>query len=276
MSRLRFGPFEFDADTRELSRDGANVRLQSQPAQVLGALLAHPGEVVTRASLQEALWGAETHVDFDNGLNFCMSQLRTALGDSAEAPVYIRTIPKRGYQFIAPVADSATFEARRDNRRWFLPAAIVAGVAALFAVSQFGAATAHRTRRIAVARFENQSGDTSLDRFGDGLSDALVAEFTSAFAGKFDIVGNAAVLRTFRDRQDLARIASEVRAEYVVIGQVQKSADKGRVLIHLIRASDQGHLWVTRADDPDFANSISTQRDIARRAAREFGAKLLD
>jgi DNA-binding winged helix-turn-helix (wHTH) protein/TolB-like protein len=269
MARLRFGPFEFDGDTHELSRDGVIVRLQPQPAQVLAALVAHPGEVVTRAALQEALWGAETHVDFDNSLNFCVSQLRTALGDSAEAPIYIKTLPKRGYQFIAPVV-----ELTRPRRRWFVPAAITAGITALFAVSQFGASP--RGRRIAVARFENQSGDPSLDRFGDGLSDALVAEFTAAFAGKFDVVGNAAVLRTFRDRQDLARIASDVRAEYVVIGQVQKAAEKGRVLIHLIRASDQAHLWVTREDDPDFANAISTQRDIAKRAARDFGAKLPD
>ena len=97
MARLRFGPFEFDGDTRELSQDGAIVRLQAQPAQVLAALLARPGEVVTRASLQEVLWGAETHVDFDNSLNFCMSQLRTALGNSADAPSYIKTLPKRGY-----------------------------------------------------------------------------------------------------------------------------------------------------------------------------------
>src|SRR5687767_6613028 len=142
MARLRFGPFEFDADTRELSRDGATVRLQSQPAQVLAALLARPGEVVTRASLQEALWGVETHVDFDNSLNFCMSQLRTALGDSAEAPVYVKTVPKRGYQFIAPIAEVAKVEAARverpqRHRRWFVPAAIMAGVAALLAVSQF-------------------------------------------------------------------------------------------------------------------------------------------
>ena len=267
MARLRFGPFEFDAETRELSRDGAIVRLQSQPAQVLAALLVQPGDVVSRASLQEVLWGAETHVDFDNSLNFCMSQLRTALGDSADAPVYIKTLPKRGYQFIAPVS-----EITRRPRRWFIPAGIAASVAALFAVSKFGAAS--RSRRIAVARFENQTGDPSLDRFRDGLSDAVVAEFTSAFAGKFDIVGNAAVLREIRDRQDLARIADRLRAEYVVIGQVQKSAEKGRVLIHLIRGSDQAHLWVTRADDPDFTNALSTQHDIARRAARDFGAKL--
>jgi TolB-like protein len=106
------------------------------------------------------------------------------------------------------------------------------------------------------------------------LSDAVVAEFTSAFEGKFDIVGNAAVLREIRDRQDVAQIADRLRAEYVVIGQVQKSAQKGRVLIHLIRGTDQAHLWVTRADDADFTNTMSTQHDIAKRAARDFAAKL--
>jgi DNA-binding winged helix-turn-helix (wHTH) protein/TolB-like protein len=267
MARLRFGPFEFDGDTRELSREGATVRLQSQPAQVLAALLDHPGEVVTRASLQKALWGDETHVDYDNSLNFCVSQLRTALGDSAESPIFIKTLPKRGYQFVAPVV-----EITNQRRRWFVPAAMAAGAAALFGLARFGVAP--RTRRIAVARFENQTGDPSLDRFRDGLSDAVVAEFTSAFEGKFDIVGNAAVLREIRDRQDVAQIADRLRAEYVVIGQVQKSAQKGRVLIHLIRGTDQAHLWVTRADDADFTNTMSTQHDIAKRAARDFAAKL--
>src|SRR5262245_58773806 len=103
MSRFRFGVFEFNAETGELFRDGIAVKLQSQPARVLGLLVAQAGEVVTRDTLRQAVWGSETFVDFDRGLNFCIAQIRSALGDSAESPRFVRTAPKQGYKFIAPV-----------------------------------------------------------------------------------------------------------------------------------------------------------------------------
>jgi len=102
---VRFGVFDFDTASGELRRDGLPVRLQPQPAQVLAILVARAGETVTREALRQALWGPETFVDFDRGLNFCVAQIRAALGDSADAPRFIRTLPKRGYQFIGPVSD---------------------------------------------------------------------------------------------------------------------------------------------------------------------------
>src|ERR1700732_1498727 len=104
-SRVRFGVFDFDTASGELRRDGVPVRLQPQPAEVLAILVARAGEIVTREALRQALWGPETFVDFDRGLNFCVAQIRAALGDSADAPRFIRTLPKRGYQFMGPVAD---------------------------------------------------------------------------------------------------------------------------------------------------------------------------
>jgi DNA-binding winged helix-turn-helix (wHTH) protein len=101
----RFGNFTFDTETRELRRDGVQVRLQAQPAEVLCALLANPGQVVSRAALRDAVWGNNgTNVDFESGLNFCIAQLRSALGDSADSSIYIKTVPKQGYQFVAPVS----------------------------------------------------------------------------------------------------------------------------------------------------------------------------
>src|ERR1700686_1933026 len=102
-NRYRFGLFEFTAEARELRRDGVLVRLQSQPAQVLACLIERAGRVVSRDDLRKTLWGRDTFVDFDRGLNFCISQIRSALNDDSVDPVYIRTIPKHGYQFIAPI-----------------------------------------------------------------------------------------------------------------------------------------------------------------------------
>src|SRR6266850_1878921 len=103
-SRLHFGAFELDLATSELRRSGSVVRLPPQPLKVLALLAGRPGELVTREELRAHLWGEETFVDFDRGLNFCVNQVRAALGDDADAPRFVETLPRRGYRFIAPVA----------------------------------------------------------------------------------------------------------------------------------------------------------------------------
>src|SRR5437588_9675507 len=95
--KVRFGLYEFDLDTLELRRDGSALRLQAQPKQVLACLVANAGRAVTREELRRAVWGNETFVDFERGLNFCISQIRSALRDDAANPTYIQTIPKQGY-----------------------------------------------------------------------------------------------------------------------------------------------------------------------------------
>jgi DNA-binding winged helix-turn-helix (wHTH) protein/Tfp pilus assembly protein PilF len=100
----RFGVFELDARSSELRRNGMRVRLADQPIQILQLLLEHPGHLVTREQLRERLWSSGTYVDFDLGLNSAVRKLREALGDSAENPRFIETLPRRGYRFIAPVS----------------------------------------------------------------------------------------------------------------------------------------------------------------------------
>src|SRR5687768_11694156 len=101
---VRFGVFELDRRSGELRKDGVRVRLQEQPLRVLDALLAEPGEPVTRETLRQRLWPDDTFVDFDNGLNRAINRLRVALGDAADNPRFIETLERRGYRFIAPVA----------------------------------------------------------------------------------------------------------------------------------------------------------------------------
>src|ERR1700680_5009708 len=100
---IGFGVFEVDVHTGELRKQGLRIKLRDQPFQILLLLLAHPGEIVSRDELQKQLWPADTFVDFDRGLNKAVNHLRDALGDSAESPRFIETLPKRGYRFIAPV-----------------------------------------------------------------------------------------------------------------------------------------------------------------------------
>jgi len=106
-SIVRFGTFEVNFQTGELRQRGQKVKLQEQPLQVLAALLERPGEMVTREELRSKLWPADTFVDFDHGLNAAIKRLRDTLGESADAPVFIETLARRGYRFIAPVNGSS-------------------------------------------------------------------------------------------------------------------------------------------------------------------------
>jgi DNA-binding winged helix-turn-helix (wHTH) protein len=133
---LRFGAFEADLQTGELRRSGLRVRVQDQPFLVLAALLERPGQLVTRDELRQRIWAADTFVDFDRGLNKAMNRLREALGDPAEIPQFIETLPRRGYRFIAQVE-------RKINSIVILP-------------------------------LENLSGDPGREYWADGLTDELI------------------------------------------------------------------------------------------------------
>src|SRR5882724_8454497 len=101
--KVRFGAFDRDLRLGQLHKHGIRLKLQDQPFQVLALLLERPGDLVTREEFRQKLWPADTFVDFDTGLNSAIKKLRDVLGDSAEKPRYIGTLPRRGYRFIAPV-----------------------------------------------------------------------------------------------------------------------------------------------------------------------------
>src|ERR1700757_1906345 len=101
--RLIFGPFEYDPTSGELSKRGIPTRLKSQTLQILSVLLRRPGHVISRDEFQQELWQGSTFVDFEHGLNAAVNRLRQVLGDSAERPKYIETVPGRGYRFVAPI-----------------------------------------------------------------------------------------------------------------------------------------------------------------------------
>jgi len=126
---LQFGPFEADVQTEELSKQGVQLRLPRQSFQILAILLQKPGQLITREQLHQALWPSDTFVDFDKGINAAINRLREALGDSAENPRYVETLPRRGYRFIAPVSKPSSpalparvrkglFENLKPKTRW--------------------------------------------------------------------------------------------------------------------------------------------------------------
>lgn len=146
---VRFGNFEVDLQSRELSHKGLKVKLQGQPFQILATLLEHPGEVVTREQLRVKLWPADTFVDFDHSLNAAVKRLREALGDSAETPNFIETLSRRGYRFIgnieipaaspnvAELKPPVTSANRARARKWQFGAAVLAVIALAGVVAEW-------------------------------------------------------------------------------------------------------------------------------------------
>src|ERR1700727_890700 len=118
--RLRFGDYELDSSAGKLYRDGSPVKIQPQPFRVLTILLERPGEIVSREHLRDRVWGEATYVEFDQGLNYCIRQVRVALGEGAADPIYIETLPKQGYRFIAPVS-SATLSGEAETVQVIAP-----------------------------------------------------------------------------------------------------------------------------------------------------------
>jgi DNA-binding winged helix-turn-helix (wHTH) protein/Tfp pilus assembly protein PilF len=141
LRQVKFGPFQLDSQTGELRRGSVPVKLQPQPARLLVMLVSRPGELVNRDEIRAQLWSADTFVDFDQSVNFCVRQIRAALRDDADEPCYLETVPKRGYRFIAPVQpatehhatghDPIVTEAGRERRhpvRTFVGATVFIGL----------------------------------------------------------------------------------------------------------------------------------------------------
>jgi len=186
--RFRFGLFEFDTATRELRREGVLVRLQSQPAQVLSCLVEQHGEVVSRENLCGAVWGDGTFVDFERGLNFCIAQIRSALNDDSTSPRYVRTIPKRGYQFIVPVEhiSAAPEPIEATSARGRFSTAVAVSCALVVAIAFFvgyrlrSRQVSNQSPIVAVVRFDNETGDASMVRFSDGFAVPPISCSTSS------------------------------------------------------------------------------------------------
>src|ERR1043166_8138660 len=172
LSPIRFGPFAWDPNTGELRRGGEVVPLAPQPFRLLLTLASRPGELVTREELRQRVWGGETFVDFERGLNFCVLQARTALGDDARNPAYIETLPKRGYRFVGKLEDAAP--ARPSPRRSTLLVAAAALVVIVIAAwQQRAAGPAPQRATIAVLPFDNLSGSND-SHFADGMTEELI------------------------------------------------------------------------------------------------------
>lgn len=286
MKIYRFGTFEFDSETGELRRNGRAIALEPQPVKALALLLSKPEEVVTREELRAAVWGADTHVDFDRGIAYCISQVRTALGDNAENPRFVQTIPRVGFKFIAPVASASAREDTRELRRGKPAAAFNRWVTVplILLMAVFTVGLVFETFRtppdqgrvvIAVSVFDNETGNAAYDRAVAALSDLVVERLTKLDPNRIAVIGNAAILRQPRNIRNLSAVARSIRADYILLGQLQRGETGLRFITHFIRLRDEAHLNANRLPvaDETLAGLEAAVVEEFERAVREHALR---
>ena len=290
---LRFDIFELDVRTGELRKRGVKVRLQGQPLQVLESLLRRPGDLVTREELRAQIWNADTFVDFDHSLHNAIARIREALGDSAEAPRYIETLPRRGYRFIGPVetvktaVPQAFAQSRQPSEvsaevRPSRPHALLA-FATLIVVVVLGSvfwlertatpltSAAPRLDSIAVLPLDNLSGDASEDFFVDGMTDQLITDL--AKVGSLRVISRTSVMRYKGTKKSLPEIARELNVNAIVEGSVVRSGQRVRVTAQLLEALTDQHLWA-ETYDRDLGDVLKLQGEVADAIAQQIRAQL--
>ena len=267
MQPIRFGPYALDARSGELRRDGELVPLAPQPFKLLLALASRPGELVTREELRREVWGDETFVDFERGLNFCVLQARTALGDDAKNPAYIETLPRRGYRFVAP----AGIERRPRERggfRWLIAAAALLIVVAAIAWQRDEPVTTGRTM-LAVLPFEGAAP------FADGMTEELITHLGALQPQRLGVIARTSMLTYRETKKPIRTIGRELGVRYVVEGSVRREGERVRVSAQLIDARDQTQMW-SESFDRTGAGALAIQRDVAERIARALRISLLN
>jgi len=302
-SVVRFGTFEVSLQSGEVRKAGVRIRVQQQPMKLLELLLERPGEVITREELRGRVWPDESFGDFDQAVNIAIAKLRSALGDSAENPRYIETLPKRGYRFIAEVSvvdtniikkrpqvaagESAAETAHQlpgtgsgvtpGRQAWR-----TRGVITALAVILMSAALAvwflrlrgpapTGIRSLVVLPLENLSGEASQDYFADGMTDELITDLAQISALR--VISRTSAMVYKGARKPLPQIARELNVDAVVEGTVLRSGDQVRITAQLIQAADDKHLWA-ESYEGNVRDTLALQNKVAGAIAEQIRINL--
>jgi TolB-like protein/DNA-binding winged helix-turn-helix (wHTH) protein/Flp pilus assembly protein TadD len=299
---MRFGTFEADLGTRELRKSGRRIKLHGQPFAVLALLLERPGEAVPREELRQRLWSTDTFVDFDAGVNTAINRLREALGDSADTPRFIETLPRRGYRFIAPIEAESSDQpvapgipakpplsdgvqtvapvlASVHGRRTKAFGLGLAVVVALLIVLSWTSVHEHLLRHsspshinsLAVLPLANLSADPGQDFFADGMTEALITDLGKISALR--VISRTSVLQYKSTRKSLPEIARELNVDALVEGTVLRSGNRFRITANLVQANPEKHLWA-ESYESEVGDILPLQAQVAQAVAREIQVKL--
>jgi TolB-like protein/DNA-binding winged helix-turn-helix (wHTH) protein/Tfp pilus assembly protein PilF len=305
---IRFDGWKVDFASGEISRDGATHRLQDQPLQILEELAQRPGEVVTREQLIARLWPSGVVVEFDTGLNSAMRKLRSALGDDAETPRYIETLPRKGYRFIGKLVDEAditipslprlaedyrptSFETgavigrRASDRKAPLKrlalgfgsivVALVLAVVAWKLPGSFfqGAPKPGELPTVVVLPLVDMSVAQNDQAICDGLTDELSNWL--AHIPTLRVVARTSAFAFKGQSKDVREIAQELGASHVLEGSLRRSSNRVRITVQLIAADTGLHLWSDSYDLPIgdiFEIEDTVSREVAEALHLELSA----
>lgn len=299
---LRFATFEVDLQARELRKNGLKLKLQGQPFEVLAMLLERPGELVGREQLRERLWPTDTFVDFDHGVNTAINRLREALGDSADNPRFIETLPRRGYRFLAsvesnapalpasppvasvvpetlPVPGKESGASPQDRKRfvWIFAAGVllfgllIAANVGDFRHRLFGKQPRTPIQSIAVLPLVNLSNDANQDYFADGMTEALTTDLGKISALR--VISRTSVMQYKGTKKSLPEIAHELQVDALIEGTVARSGNHMRITANLVQASPEKHLWGETYEN-EVEDILTAQTQVAQAVAKEIQVKL--
>ena len=284
---VRFGTFEVDLQAGELRKGGLKLKLTGQPFQVLGILLECPGEVVTREELQKRLW-PDTFVDVDHNLNTAINKIRESLGDSAESPRFVETLPRLGYRFIGSVnglEQTRAAEAKTTRGTGAVTRLPTLGALAVLAIAAvlvglnvhgwrdrlFMRSLKPQIQALAVLPLTNLSGDAEQEYFADGMTESLITELGKISTPR--VISRQSVMQYKASKKSLREIAGELKVDAVLEGTVVRSEDRVRVTIHLSQAFPERQLW-SQEYDRSIRDVLSLQGEIARAITDEIQVKL--
>ena len=244
MPLIRFGEFELDEQTLELRKKGTPARIQQQPARVLAFLLNHRGTLVTREQIRLAIWGDDTFVDFEQGLNFCIRQIRLALSDQADHPRHIETLPRLGYRFISQIEKSGDHQAAR----------------------------AEKPLRIAVVPIEDLSGEKE-SYFAAGLTEDMISALSRIDPRRLRVTAVHRPTDIDSASDQLGLLQRQFDLDYVLRGSVRRSADKIRITAQLHDVRDKSVLWSDTYDRKS-SDLLAVQEEVTERVSRSLALEL--
>ena len=291
-SVLRFGVFELDSSSGEVRKSGLLLKLHPQPAKVLILLASRANQLVTREEIREALWGQDTFVDFEQGLNSCIRQIRSVLADDPDKPRFVQTVPRKGYRFVAPVASgngiasaaAAVTVPQIPPRTTLLPGKvlliasamvlILTALAAIYLVrSRASAARSTAKIMLAVLPFQNYSPGAEREYLADGLTEEMITQLGSLQPERLGVIARTSAMKYKGARVAVDQIGKELAVDYVLEGSIRTEADRVRVTAQLIRVKDQTHVWA-RSYERTHGGILTMQQEVANAIANEIQVEL--
>lgn len=294
---LKFGVFEVDLELGELRKSGLRIKLVGQPFEVLRMLLERPQQLVTREELQKHLWPKNTFVDHELGLKKAVNRIREALGDDAENPRFVETIPRRGYRFIGTIQNGAPPASPQDatvvgaptettapepHRKSSLWApALGLAVAAALALGGYFSWRQLRPRAespsgkitLAVLPFQNLTGDPSQEYFSDGFTEEMITVLGGLQPERLGVIARTSAMKYKHTDKAVDQIGRELGVQYVLEGSVRRDAGRTRISAQLIQVKDQTHLWADTYQR-DMRDILGIQNEVAQAIAGHIRLRL--